>query len=438
MTKITIKIYKKKGIIIPEDITINGNNHIIDGSETAKVFTIPKNSSANYVTIKNLNFKNTNTTDCGSAIESNKIKCTISNCEFNNSYAYGGAISGEDGELNIDNSIFRSNKGYFEGGAIYCENENITIKTSYFINNHAQHTGGVICSKESKLTIKYSIFKNNLCKGEKIENCEGGAIYSTGNLDITYSDFINNNAYDYGGAIYSTEDIKLNDCNFSSNSALDNDGGAIYCEKGLDIVDCYFSNNKAYEDGGAIISRGNMKNIKNSVFEDNTANGAKIAQCEGGAIYADNEKLNVEGCKFTNNMAYDYGGAIWTEKGDITHCSFISNYVSDNDGGAIYYNSAGYVYLNSNNFTDNHADSKGGAIYCDSSMNHISVVSNNFVNNHCDSNKGSAIYTCGDFSFINENWWGTPNPDWDSGLLWENTWYGHIIHYDQSPRMEPI
>ena len=62
--------------------------------------------------------------------------------------------------------------------------------------------------------------------------------------------------------------------------------------------------------------------IKNVIFKNGYAE-------QGGAVYSLYGNLNIEGCTFQNNKAYDNGGAIYQSHGTltVTGSSFLSNKV---------------------------------------------------------------------------------------------------------------
>ena len=93
------------------------------------------------------------------------------------------------------------------------------------------------------------------------------------------------------------------------------------------------------------------------------------------------------------------------KNGTVTDCTFINN--TAKYGGAIYFHS-GCAATNCT-FINNTAALNGGAIYCDSycSINYCA-----FDNNHAES-KASVIYNIGfEIKSIENNWWGSNNPNW--------------------------
>ncbi|MCQ2977068.1 MAG: hypothetical protein MJ232_03535, partial [archaeon] len=113
------------------------------------------------------------------------------------------------------------------------------------------------------------------------------------------------------------------------------------------------------------------------------------------------------------------GGAVWSDDGVTVESSiFKDNSVTDNQGGAIYMDDSYDLKVSHSAFYGNHANDKGGAIYCEGNSAHIYLESfNSFENN--TAKEGSVVFTDGYFDTIKQNWWGTMEPNWDSGLLVE-------------------
>ena len=127
--------YYDSPIIIEKAITINGNNHIIDGNEKSRLFMVKSDN----VVLNNINFINgfVSRNNGGAAIysEGNLI---LNNCNFENNFAEerwdggdGGAIY-TSGTLSVNGCIFRNNSAEVSGGAIYSRNA-LTITDSIFL-----------------------------------------------------------------------------------------------------------------------------------------------------------------------------------------------------------------------------------------------------------------------------------------------------------------
>ena len=301
----------KEGVLINKSISINGNGMVLDGKDTSRIFKIIEAYDENdnddtgngVVLIKNLAFINGKSENGGAIFVGSE-------------YDPWGTIS-----LNISDCEFKNNNAIDipvkddetpatgNGGAIYSTG-NVDIRNSKFIQNNAAKEGGAIFTQEyitdySKMNVLNSNFTNN--KAER-----GGAICSP-SLKVSNSNFIDNYASIYAGAIYSYGDWD--------------------CE--LDISKSLFKSNRGGVSAGAIRHYGIAK-ISESEFINNTA------KSEGGAIFAENGqdmKLTVTKSSFINNSA-KYGGAIcfeeycYSTKSSISDSIFKYNTATKN-GGAI-------------------------------------------------------------------------------------------------------
>lgn len=299
-------------------LTINGNNHTIDGSGNARIFA----QYSGHVTLNDIKFVNGRSASDsnGGAILINSGNLTINRCTFekNTATKHGGAIgvsliSGST-HVNIYNSKFGSNIAEFNGGSIYARN--LLVDNSLFESNkvlarysknHLQleekGLGGAIFAAYSVLNS--SIFKNNRVfnPGEYQIDEGGGAVASINQLTVDNSIFENNIGFK-GGAIFSISpyDSELVPRNF------------------VKIYNSKFYNNTAYS-AGAICSNYNLT-VDNSVFDRNNATGYG-----GGAINTGFKSNNniFANSNFTNNEALNYGGALSTSHSHITNCIFDAN-----------------------------------------------------------------------------------------------------------------
>lgn len=166
----------------------------------------------------------------GGAIENFTNALTIAGTNtFTNNIAgvgtgdYGGMIY-TTGELNLSGATASGNKAD-GGGAIYiAAGVALTITDSSFDANEALRLGGAIYSGSGGATISSSTFSNNFTSGGAHD---GGAINSSGVLNITNSTFSANTVGDLGGAIYQTTDATIKNSTFYNNSA-GGTGEAIY------------------------------------------------------------------------------------------------------------------------------------------------------------------------------------------------------------------
>ena len=251
------------GVEINKNLTIDGNGHIIDGANSARIFHV----TAGNVVFKNITLINANLDQngYGAAIWVDGKAIAI-NCTFNNNYAdYGAAIANGD----AINCTFNSNNVKYWGGAIFNGNAiNCTFNSNSAYN--------------------------------------GGAIYQGNAVGCIFN---NNNASGYGGAVYTKSDANANiyNCIFINNIAKDRAGAVYLTERNGVVCECIFVNNTA-KDGGAIYSRYDDKNngiVCSCIFMDNIANNA------GGAIYWETDKGHISDSIFINNRAGVNNNIYW-------------------------------------------------------------------------------------------------------------------------------
>ncbi|MCQ2964584.1 MAG: hypothetical protein MJ203_03365 [archaeon] len=255
--------------ISADNFVLDGNGFTIDGYNFARALDI----SGKNVTIKNINFINTSSSD-GGAIFYAGDNGVVSNCTFVNVH---------------DNE---------SGGAIYWMGDNGVVSNCTFINTNSS-SGGAIFYAGVNGVVSDCTF-NNTTAGL------GGAVYWSGvNGVVGNCTFTNTNASD-GGAIYWVGgDGVVGNCTFTNTNA--SDGGAIYLGYGGDgvVSDCTFTNTTA-SFGGAIFL-GDSKGVVGNCTFNNTN-----ALVSGGAIYLSDSKGVVSNCTFINTTAsIGYSDAIY-------------------------------------------------------------------------------------------------------------------------------
>lgn len=346
----------------------------------------------------------------------------------------------------------------------------IHIEKDLTIDGHG-HT--LDCMNKESTCGFYSSCGNIILKNLKIINgnklhgndgltMTGGAIYIFGVAKYTLDNctLMNNNVEKGGGAICNKADtlLTIKNCQFISNKAHDNDGGAIYSCGNVYIENSLFKSNSVSCSGGAVYSEGDIEVI-NSTFESNQAKGALVEKSNGGAICG--KKVVIDNCTFKNNYAQnrggavhastitlkrtpslfdgntarDYGGAIYTDKfnEDIEYAIFSNNKAEKDDGGAIYINSENWITFTNCVFINNKCNDEGGAFYLDSSHSHLTLRNNVFIGNSAD--EGQAVYNCGYYDAVENNFWGNNNPSTDNDMLieWKHAPYSNIHHVDNNP-----
>ena len=180
----------------------------------------------------------------------------------NHATARGGVgfVSGV-ADFKIQNSIHTGNKVDADGGVYQIGNQSTgTITGSTFSGNSAKNSGGALRVSNSMVTIDKSVFDGNTAK------VAGGAIKTdnTSDLTITNSSFTNNVVGEgktgHGGAVFvsGTSQVNVTSSEFTGNKA--GHGGAFYIQgQTATFTDTVFTNNEAYEYGGALrVNTGNV------------------------------------------------------------------------------------------------------------------------------------------------------------------------------------
>ena len=199
----------------------------------------------------------------------------------NHATARGGVgfISGV-ADFKIQNSIHTGNKVDADGGVYQIGNQSTgTITGSTFSGNSAEKSGGALRVSNSTVTIDKSVFDGNTAK------VAGGAITvdNASTLTVNNSVFTNNvvgkGKTGHGGAVYvsGTSQVNVTSSEFTGNKA--GHGGAFYIQgQTATFTDTVFTNNEAYEYGGAL--RVNTGNVTFNVTKGDvayTGNKAGIA-----------------------------------------------------------------------------------------------------------------------------------------------------------------
>ena len=181
----------------------------------------------------------------------------------NHATARGGVgfISGV-ADFKIQNSIHTGNKVDADGGVYQIGNQSTgTIIGSTFSGNSAEKSGGALRVSKSTVTIDKSVFDGNTAK------VAGGAITVDNDptLTVKNSVFTNNVVGEgkagHGGAVYVSGKnpvTTVDASEFTGNKA--GHGGAFYIQgQTATFTDTVFTNNEAYEYGGALrVNTGNV------------------------------------------------------------------------------------------------------------------------------------------------------------------------------------
>ncbi len=265
------RIFKieSKGEILFKNINfINGYSK--DGSGGA-IFSIYSK-----ITFINCSFTNNYATSGGALCSYDSSICTINSTFTGNSAKWdGGAIntdnSGGSSGLDIINSTFTNNNAEWSGGALYSfYGDYVSIKNSTFENNK----GGAADLNGVDTYITDSTFTSNSGGGVSFRGCDWSP-----ELSITSSRFQKNRG-NYAGAleidygIYADPGtvIKNKKANLKNNIFIANYGrayGAVYISGNLNMTNTTFENNTGDLAGSLTIDSGNVC-LKKSIFSNNS------------------------------------------------------------------------------------------------------------------------------------------------------------------------
>ena len=354
------------GIAIDKSVTINGNDYVISGSDTARLFHVAegKTLTLNDVTLTEAKADKGAAVyvDAGAALNANNVNFTDNTATYR-----GGAIYSE-GTVNVDTAVFDGNDITFRtknddngGAAIYNLNGVLNVNKANITNNLKNIVirngnagdllvGVVVSSGETTVTDSY--FANNT-------GSWGGAISSLGYLNsnpytltVTGTTFEGNNAT-FGGAIFvESSNLVVDDCTFNNNQGVgvgssgtsNTQGGAIVVFPGAayaKITDSIFTANSA-DTGGAVSLAGVGEDsiIEGCTFTDNTAD-------DGGAVYlwtSEDAVVTVKDSIFSGNTA-GWGNAISTDGALKLEGNTISTTSADIGNGAGSIESTVYAVL---------------------------------------------------------------------------------------------
>lgn len=185
----------------------------------------------------------------------------------------------------------------------------LTVSNGY--NFTMSSVNATVTCTSTTARFEFDTVENVYISGMTFRGCRSTAVRMTtvSNAAIMSSTFINNHATGIGGCLYVTFSwISIFGSEFLSNSAYDR-GGAIYATSSTIIISqsTFTQNTGRY--GGVIYVSSSPVVINGSVFIHNTASRYNS---DGGVIYAQHSNITVYASEFSNNFAYDTGGAIYT------------------------------------------------------------------------------------------------------------------------------
>ena len=279
---------------------------------------------------------------------------SITSSTFSNNVAtYGGVIYAFSGySFSISKSTFTNNYAVY-GGVVQTFSSPFTITDSVFTDNNANH-GGVMYVYNSNNTPQSALNITSCTFTDNYANRSGVIGLYQASLNIANSTFTENVATQ-GGVVNAFKSfITISDSSFMTNKASLGGISNIH-QSSFKVMHCMFMNNRAFHGGVMSAASNSSVSIIGSNFADNYASF-------GGVIEAIESSFHITDNIFTNNKAYNHGGAmraVFQVSFTITGCTFISNTAFD--GGVMESLESSFT-ISESSFINNSA-SYGGVIH---------------------------------------------------------------------------
>lgn len=387
-------------LYITRETTISGagaSSTIIDGGGSDQIFYIEEGPA---VTLEGVTLQNgsecyggaiysddADLTITGSVLSGNSATCTYSSWWGTYTYGGGGGIYTYGGTLTLDNtSVSGNDAGDYGGGIANDWNTAITLTNGSAVDDNTLVSGwgaAGVYNYGGELFINSSSIDGNICDG-----CDGGGIYN-----------------DYGAISLTNSTVSDNDGGNPLDSATDmaSYGGGIYNSYGrVTVTNSALSGNDADYEGGAIYAYQGEVVLNGATIANNTTDDGY-----GGGIYAYEAAL-----KLTNTDVVDNGWATAATVGIPTTLTY--------DGGGIY---SGYGPLewNGGSLSGNRSTGDGGGLYVDN--NAVTLTGVDVSGNSADY-AGGGIYNYGTLTFNGGSL--TDNDAEDGGAIY-NDWVVKVV-----------
>ena len=305
----------------------------------------------------------------------------------------GGLYLQEGSSLSLSESQLSSNTSGEAGGALYAiDGDAFLFDTSIVKKNISGGYGAglYLYAFTGGLSVTDTEFSSNT-----VSSGYGGAIYGYGSSGVAISGtaFDDNTAKSAGGAIrleYLYDTVTISDSTFSSNTSQNNHAGALFIKgyTDLEVSNTDFTNNDARYDGGAVyVTTYCATHFEDVSFLSNEAGRA------GGALFLspsqnDESPQVLHSVVLEDNEAESEGGAISARKVDlleIKYSTMESNHVpTAGFGGAVFLYDSDGIEIQNNLFFDNSAG-YGGVFYSSyygGEANDNRWTNNTFQENH--------------------------------------------------------
>ena len=275
------------GITINKDFTINGNGHYIDSQGLSRIFNI----NGTTLILNNIVFISSQGADAGYSsldIEGGTIfafnsALVIENCRFDSFSAdFGGAICALDTNLTLNNVSFTNCSSKYYGGAVYQMYGNLNVSSSSFANCSAIDGAGIFADDLDSVNISNTEFYENNA------SLLGGAIFSNENENMIIEDSTfdsNTAAYDNKSYVDDGGDAHVLNY-YGENLVADASGYTgydVYNQAKYDLYIFYDNDYELFYNDGTIITEFpesyDLRNVSNVSFVTNVKNQGNGGNC---------------------------------------------------------------------------------------------------------------------------------------------------------------
>eukprot|EP00611_Tribonema_gayanum_P020320 TRINITY_DN3683_c0_g1_i1.p1 TRINITY_DN3683_c0_g1~~TRINITY_DN3683_c0_g1_i1.p1 ORF type:complete len:355 (-),score=59.64 TRINITY_DN3683_c0_g1_i1:1865-2929(-) len=284
-------------------------------------------------------------------------------------------MAANGGEVVLLNTQLQGNNATNGGAIALFSKASASLNNCTFVGNQAIQQGGAIYQDtDAEAHITGTSFEGHVAS-------QGGAIYSSGVLAVSASNFIRNVAGS-GGDIFSGEvnadpddnsltGVYVSDCTFAEGGATnandtgDGNGGALNVDSWPDqercLLDVQRSTFRGYTlTGGGVILTKCSTTVSGCTFEDSIADNAAGLRSQGQI-----GNVTVKDTTF-RNLTSNYGAAVFVDQGMEVYfvgCLFEDNHATVNAGGAIVGSDNTRTSAMNCTFINCSAELKGGAYW---------------------------------------------------------------------------
>lgn len=451
-----------------------GTTYAIDNASRENLFQLRFGKAYfEHVNVKNVYSKNDSTGTQGGALQilpytgtdayKNKTTdlyvtdMTFTDCRATSGGAFGSNTANVGSEIYFYQTTFDAcqtsrSMNNVGGGAVRAGGGSglYTFYKCYFVNNKLAHTGSSADKGyNAGGAVRWNIGANDLYTGV-FNGCtfegntsvdRGGAIFTTGSLQLNACILAKNSAKNSGGAVFvaahSQNTAIKNPPNLDGsvvfgrgtkiyNNKVENAGtdsvdggglgGAIHFKVGISkagdanirenyelyamVSGAEIYNNEAARGGGIAVSVTYNYDCGVYVYEGSSIHGNKALK-DGGAVYIEsdseygrNHGVTIEGGTISNNTAVRNGGAVYLQKGNVTMSGgSLANNTANQNGGAVYLG-GGNLTVSGGAISANRAQNGAGALVANGE---VIVTGGVITRNTATQNGGGIAVTNGDF-----------------------------------------